>query len=98
MAAMYQFNDIEAAKVSAKKADQLAEKAAGVCNVIKKFTAEISQLTNTFAVNTQVCNRFDQLESTVGDFIEPLKSISAKVNQLVKSSEEAMELSKKSMM
>lgn len=94
----YSFNDIEAAKVASKKAAQLSEKVASIASVVSKKTETISGLNNTFSANTQVCNRFDQLSSTLGDFVEPLNNIATEVKKLVQTSEQALEMSKTQML
>lgn len=94
----YSFNSLDAAKTAATKAATLSEKVQAVCSIIDSKNTEVAGMNNTFSANTQVCNRFDQLSTVVGEFVEPLNTIAAEMRKMVNASEAAMEASKNAMM
>ena len=92
--AKYMIADIDAATKAVNEAKRASDEVRALCKVIKDQAQKVSELNATFSTNTQVGNRYDQLEKLLGDTAPMLDDIVATVDRLVKQSRSALEQSK----
>lgn len=92
--AKYMIADVDEAAKAVEGVKRASDEVRAVCKVITDETQKVSQLNATFSTNTQVANRYDQLNKSLGDICPMLDDTAATVDKLVKQSRAALEQSK----
>ena len=90
----YMIADIDAATKAVNDVRSASDKVRGICAAIKAQTNTVEGLNATFSCNTQVANRYGQLEKLIGDTAPTLDEIANQIDSLVKQSRVALDASK----
>lgn len=90
----YMIADLEAAMKAVNDAKSASDKIRGICAAIQNQTKDVEGLNATFSCNTQVANRYGQLEKLIGDTAPMLDEIATQIDALVKQSKAAVDASK----